>query len=108
MANTVTVDVGVVVLGAFGAVWGVLMWLLKRSIFGRMDEMEKDMENLQSKPLCILMQTSCQNLLAERMDKVSKVTNEKIESIEDKVDLVLERQSQVIERIDAHVNGHNH
>lgn len=91
------------------------MWLLKKSIYGRMDEMKKDMEDSQSKAMCIVMQTGCQKLLLDKMDSVEKVARErmgtlveKIESQNDKIQLVLDRQVQVINRIDSHINGHNH
>ena len=109
MADTsIVVGAGEIILALLIGIGGFFMWLIKRSVFGRMDRMEEDMKDLQSKPVCILMQTACQNVLAERMDKISKVTNEKIASVDEKVDQILERQTQVINRIDAHVNGHNH
>lgn len=91
------------------------MWLLKKSIFGRMDKMERDMGEAQSKTMCVVMQTGCQKLLLDKMDSVEKVAKErmgalveKIESQNDKIQLVLDRQTQVINRIDSHINGHNH
>lgn len=91
------------------------MWLLKRSIFGRMDKMEKDMGESQSKAMCIVMQTGCQKLLLDKMDSLEKIAKErmgalveKVESQNDKMQLILDRQTQVINRIDSHINGHNH
>lgn len=84
------------------------MWLFKKSIYGRMDKMEKDMNESQSKAMCVVMQTGCQKLLIEKMDKLDGILSEKIGTLTDKIQLVLDRQVQVINRIDTHVNGHNH
>lgn len=70
--------------------------------------MEKDMAESQSKTMCIVMQAGCQKLLLEKMDKLDGILSEKIGTLVDKVQLVLDRQTQVINRIDSHVNGHDH
>lgn len=91
------------------------MWLLKRSIYGRMDEQDKkiekqkeEMKDLQTKPICALMQAACQKLLLEKMDSVAMISSREVEAIDGKLDLVLNSMNGLISRIDKHLNGHDY
>jgi tetrahydromethanopterin S-methyltransferase subunit G len=88
---------------------GFFMWLLKKSIFGRMDKLDEKIEQMQEdyqpKTACVVFQTGCQHVISTKIDAVEKVVKERHDNLEQKIDLVLERQTEVISRIDKHING---
>lgn len=97
MADT-TISIGLTEIIGAGLLGGgsFFMWLLKRSIYGRMDEQDKkiekqkeEMKDLQTKPICALMQAACQKLLLEKMDSVAMISSREVEAIDGKLDLVL-------------------
>jgi len=99
-------EAGIIGLGGF------FMWLLKRSIFGRMDDQDKKLDRLrdetQSKAACIILQGGCQRIIGTQLESVEQLVSARHDKLEEKIDLVLDRQKQVITRIDAHINGHKH
>lgn len=91
------------------AVMGFVGWLLKQSIYGRLDQIEvkmkDDMANLmqkieriksehQSIAVCMATRNGCQNLWIAKMDSLS-----------DKIENILNNQEHLIERFEAHING---
>jgi hypothetical protein len=94
---TVTIGIKEIVEGGVLGLGGFFMWLLKKSIFGRMDIQDDKIDKLQTKGTCVILQSACQLALGAKID-----------SVDGKIDLVLDRQKQVINRIDSHINGHKH
>jgi len=85
---------------------GVLMffgWLFKRSVFGRIDSMSKDIrdikENYQTKDGCLATRHACQALVLQS-----------ISSLGDKVDTLKDDlcagQKAIISRVDKHLEAH--
>lgn len=116
---TVSLSVKEIVLAGLVGMGGFFTWLVKRSIYGKMDDQDKRIQDLQTKTMCALMQTGCQRLLGEKMDSLDALLREKMDSLDalasgkidslgEKIDLVLKRQADTISRIDSHINGHSH
>ena len=91
---------------------GMLAYLVKRAIFGRMDDDKEELKGyiaainesiaamslkVQTKEGCELKQAACKNVVAEKIDNLCE-----------KVDTIIERQTHVIERLDSHINGSHH
>lgn len=86
-------------------VLGFVGWLLKMSIYGRLDKMDKEIEKVhlrvdrvkvdyQPVQVCMATRTGCQNLLIAKIDAQS-----------DKIDTILDNQTHLIERFESHING---
>lgn len=90
-------------------VLGFIGWLLKASIYGRLDKMEQkgneELEKLHQRidkirgeyqpvQVCVATRTGCQNLLISKIDGLS-----------DKIETILDNQTHLIERFEAHING---
>lgn len=105
---TVTIGIKEIVYAGLYGAGAFMVWLLKKSIFGRMDEQDKKIDKLQPQTMCILVQAACQKVIFEKIDATNKIMTAMIGALDEKVDTLLHRQSEVIGRIDAHINGHSH
>lgn len=102
---------------ASGALWstiimgviGVLGWLLKQSIYGKLEEIEDRMDREldkvsntieklkiehQSVGVCLATRAGCQNLLIAKMD-----------ALRQQLEKVIENQEHLIGRFETHING---
>ena len=59
----------------------------------------------QSRLACSDMRVQCALLREEKASGLGKNVELKFDQVVEKVDLILERQSQIILRIDKHING---
>jgi len=91
-----TIGIGEIIWAGLLGVGGFFMWLFKKAIFGEIDQVKKGMEKLQTKDNCTLLQRSCNSILLEKMNSITQ-----------KLDMVLDRQTQIYKRLEDHINGHS-
>jgi hypothetical protein len=65
----------------------------------------KEIEAKQTTEACLDIRSQCFSLRGEKATGLEKNIDLRFDQIVEKVDLILERQSQLIARIDRHING---
>jgi len=86
------------VLGIF---FVVMMFFYKNT--GR--RVMREIEEKQTIEACEEIRTQCALLRIEKASGIDKNIDLRFDQVIEKVDLILERQSQVMDRIDKHING---
>lgn len=73
-------------------------WLLKRSIYGEIETLKKEIEDMRDKCItqhaCDTQRSGCSSLLIEKIDHLSDVLK-----------VITDRQVLLINRFDTHING---
>jgi hypothetical protein len=65
----------------------------------------KEIEAKQTIEACVEIRNQCTLLRVEKASGLDKNINLRFDQTIEKIDLILERQSQLISRIDKHING---
>ena len=88
----------IIVLGIVGV---VIIFFYKNT--GR--RVMKEIEAKQTIEACIDIRSQCSLLRDEKASGLGKNIDLRFDQVVEKIDLILERQSQLIARIDRHING---
>jgi len=88
----------IIVLGIVGA---VMVFFYKNT--GR--KLMKEIEDKQTKEACNAIRDQCSILRTEKALGLGMNIDLRFDQTIEKIDLILERQSQLISRIDKHING---
>ncbi len=87
---------------ALGIVFVSLWFFYKHFGTKIMDKIEGKMD----KKDCMTLMSSCQNMQNEKRKSASDLTGARFDAVCEKLDLIIERQAQIIVRLDGHINGH--
>ena len=73
-------------------------WLMKRSIYGELEDIKKDLDAMKSRSMSV---NQCDAL----REGCSGTVKEKIDHVADMLRIITERQTLLISRMDSHLNN---
>jgi hypothetical protein len=87
-----------------GIVYASLWFLYKNFMRKVMDTIDRKMD----RDNCLTLRLGCQEVMTDKRKSGVETSDVRFEAITEKLDLIIERQMQVITRMDSHINGHGH
>jgi len=76
-------------------------WLMKRSLYGEMEELKKEMETIKNN--CVFS-----NSCADKRNGCNQLMIEKFDHLSDMLKVIQDRQILLINRFDGHINGYGY